>query len=125
MTTQQTPSVTQEDALTALGQVRYVLKSMERGGDQSQALPWMIAHIEGVEQFILARHREAAEAASEAREDALREALENLANREQEYRIIHDTKGDGSREAGRAWDLMRRAGDNARAALTASNGGEG
>lgn len=34
-----------------------------------------------------------------------------LAIREANYRLVHDLHGDGSAEAGRAWDLMRRAGE--------------
>lgn len=46
-----------------------------------------------------------------------REALAALTFAEADYRAAHDLYGDGSREAGRAWDLMRRAGDRARATL--------
>lgn len=45
------------------------------------------------------------------------EALDDLQQAEFEYRQMHDRHGDGSQAAGRAWDLMRRAGDKARAAL--------
>lgn len=44
----------------------------------------------------------------------LRAWLDRLAACEADYRSAHDLCGDGSREAGRAWDLMRRAGDKAR-----------
>lgn len=44
----------------------------------------------------------------------LRFALLELCNAEAEYRKAHDLHGDGSPAAGRAWDLMRRAGDRAR-----------
>jgi hypothetical protein len=37
-----------------------------------------------------------------------------------EYRLMHDRHGDGASATGRAWDLMKRAGDKARAALTAT-----
>lgn len=47
----------------------------------------------------------------------LRGALADLAFAEADYRQTHDLYGDGSKEAGRAWDLMRRAGDKARAAI--------
>jgi hypothetical protein len=50
----------------------------------------------------------------------LEAALEDLQQAEAEYRLMHDTHGDGAQAAGRAWDLMRRAGDKARAALRAS-----
>lgn len=46
------------------------------------------------------------------------EALDDLQQAEAEYRLMHDRHGDGSQAAGRAWDLMRRAGDKARAALS-------
>ena len=49
-------------------------------------------------------------------------ALEELADCEQKYRSAHDLRGDGSKEAGRAWDLMRRAGDRARAAIAKAKG---
>lgn len=44
-------------------------------------------------------------------------ALEDLSNREQEYRRAHDLHGSGDTRTGRCWDLMRRAGDKARALL--------
>lgn len=47
--------------------------------------------------------------------DDLREALKNLAEAEAAYRLAHDVEGDKSMKAGRAWDVMRRAGDKARA----------
>jgi nucleotide-binding universal stress UspA family protein len=50
----------------------------------------------------------------------VREVLDDLQQAEHEYREIHDRHGDGSQAAGRAWDLLRRAGDKARAALSAS-----
>ena len=50
----------------------------------------------------------------------LRAALATLAAAEKHYRAMHDLHGDASREAGRAWDLMRRAGDAARTILNPS-----
>lgn len=35
----------------------------------------------------------------------------NMAVREADYRLNHDVHGDGSMDAGRAWDRMRQAGD--------------
>lgn len=35
--------------------------------------------------------------------------LENLAEASANYRKTHDLRGDGHKETGRAWDLMRRA----------------
>lgn len=52
-----------------------------------------------------------------AERDALREALERLEVREAAYRHAHDLHGDGSIQAGRAWDQMRRAGNEARTTL--------
>lgn len=49
--------------------------------------------------------------------EQMQEALEALTFAEASYRSAHDLFGDGSREAGREWDLMRRAGDRARALL--------
>ncbi len=46
-----------------------------------------------------------------------REALTALQDAERRYRQEHDLHGDGSTKAGRAWDVMRRKGDIARAAL--------
>lgn len=58
--------------------------------------------------------------------EGLRTLLDDLQQAEAEYRLMHDRHGDGSRAAGRAWDLMRRAGDKARAALSpAEQAGEG
>lgn len=54
--------------------------------------------------------------------EELREALERLEQAEANYRRAHDLYGAGSREAGRAWDLMRRAGDEARAILAKAQG---
>ena len=45
-------------------------------------------------------------------------ALRNLARAEAFYRAQHDQCGDGHILTGRAWDLMRRAGDDARAAIS-------
>lgn len=47
----------------------------------------------------------------------LREALDDLQQAEAEYRLMHDLHGDSSRAAGRAWLLLRRAGDAARTLL--------
>ena len=49
--------------------------------------------------------------------DKLAEALEHLTWAEQTYRRAHDLHGDGHIVAGRAWDQLRRCGDDARAAL--------
>lgn len=46
---------------------------------------------------------------------ALRENLEALQIAESHYRALHDLHGDGTALVGRAWDLLRRAGDAARA----------
>lgn len=45
-----------------------------------------------------------------------RRAAIELAIREADYRLNHDVHGDGSREAGRSWDRLRRAGDQVRSA---------
>lgn len=49
--------------------------------------------------------------------ERLREGLANLERAESEYRWAHDTIGGGDIKTGRAWDLMRRCGDRARALL--------
>lgn len=54
---------------------------------------------------------------------ALADALRALAEAEATYRKNHDLHGDGSRETGRAWDMMRRAGDEAREALATYDAG--
>ena len=55
---------------------------------------------------------------TQAREiERLREALGELSAAEKNYRKCHDLLGSSDRKTGRAWDLMRRAGDTARAAL--------
>jgi hypothetical protein len=56
----------------------------------------------------------------QAREDAPIRVLDDVQQAEAEYRLMHDRHGDGSQAAGRAWDLMRRAGDKAREALGTS-----
>lgn len=65
-----------------------------------------------IAQAILAAHR-----LSSPDIGALVEAAEALAFAEASYRQAHDLYGDGSAQAGREWDLMRRAGNNLRAAL--------
>jgi hypothetical protein len=55
--------------------------------------------------------------------ERLRESLDDLQRAEAAYRKAHDLHGDADRYTGRMWDLMRRAGDKARAAL-AIKGGE-
>ena len=47
----------------------------------------------------------------------MREALSSLEFAEAQYRHIHDLHGVSDAKTGRAWDLMRRAGAAARAAL--------
>jgi hypothetical protein len=44
-------------------------------------------------------------------------ALNALQQAEATYRYAHDVLGAGDTKTGRAWDLLKRAGDNARAAL--------
>ncbi len=56
-------------------------------------------------------------AALEADNARLMGLVENLAGAEAAYRIAHDLHGGGSLQSGRAWDRMRRAGDEARATL--------
>ena len=51
------------------------------------------------------------------RTNALFDALDGLQKAEAEYRFAHDRFGGGHSDTGRAWDLMRRAGDRARALL--------
>ena len=43
--------------------------------------------------------------------------LLSLADAERTYRMLHDLNGDGSIEAGHAWDSMRHKGDKAIAFL--------
>lgn len=57
------------------------------------------------------------------REEALREALDDLQQAEAEYRLMHDRHGDGAMAAGRAWDRMRRCGDKARTTLAETQEG--
>ncbi len=59
----------------------------------------------------------AALSAIQSRDAGLREALDELAQAESRYRYAHDILGAGDLKTGRAWDLMRRAGDKARATL--------
>lgn len=54
---------------------------------------------------------------AEAERDRLWEALDTLQRSEAAYRRAHDVHGDGALAAGRAWDIMRRAGDKARGVL--------
>lgn len=69
-------------------------------------------------------HLTAADAESiAARIEALEAALDHLQAAEVNYRYAHDLQGDGSRMAGRAWDLMRRAGDAARTTLKGTDDG--
>ncbi len=58
----------------------------------------------------------------EAERDRLAEHLGELAQTEADYRLKHDTLGDGHIDAGRAWDKMRKSGDRARAALSDPSG---
>lgn len=44
-------------------------------------------------------------------------ALERLVYCEAHYRGVHDLKGDGHLDTGRAWDKLRKAGDHARAII--------
>lgn len=55
--------------------------------------------------------------AAEAQRDALKGVVTKLIECGMAYRAAHDLQGDGSHEAGYAWDQMRRAEESARAAL--------
>ena len=55
--------------------------------------------------------------AAEAENARFRTALNDLCAAEQHYRSEHDIHGGKSLKSGRAWDLMRRAGNDGRAAL--------
>jgi len=57
--------------------------------------------------------------------DVLREALDDLQKAEAAYRKAHDLHGDADRYTGRMWDLMRRAGDKARTALSQPSPSQG
>lgn len=59
----------------------------------------------------------------QARVRELEGALEDLQKSEAAYRMAHDAHGDGHLISGRCWDLMRRAGDKARAVLSKPEGG--
>lgn len=54
--------------------------------------------------------------------ERLTEQLDELQAAETAYRYAHDHYGSADSKTGRAWDLMRRAGDRARAALTEKGG---
>jgi hypothetical protein len=71
--------------------------------------------------------RKAAEAISTLlkERDALRNHVDDLQQAEFEYRLMHDRYGDGASTTGRAWDLMKRAGDKARAALSTTRAIDG
>lgn len=53
--------------------------------------------------------------------ETLRALACDLQLAEAAYRRAHDLHGDSARETGRAWDVMRRAGDRVRRALGADN----
>lgn len=53
--------------------------------------------------------------------DVIRMLACDLQRAEAAYRRAHDLHGSASREAGRAWDIMRRAGDRVRRALGADD----
>lgn len=54
--------------------------------------------------------------------DDLLGALKELATAEHHYRTCHDLYGGRDIRTGRAWDAMRRAGGNARAAIAKAEG---
>lgn len=54
--------------------------------------------------------------------EQLRSALEELQAAEARYRYAHDILGAGDSKTGRAWDLMKRAGDKARELLDSLKG---
>lgn len=53
------------------------------------------------------------------RKDALQLALSRLAQAEHDYRLVHDSQGDGHPQTGRAWDHLRQSGNEARELLAA------
>lgn len=115
MTTQQTPSVTQADrdeaARTGLDMARINERDAEalrQGGAWDE---WSL-----VQAF--ARHREAAEAASKAREDALREALFELLD-------CHGVMTGHDFELGDLGIGPLRCAEMRRLAKASSDGGEG
>ena len=64
-----------------------------------------------------ARHRLAALEAQASRIAELEAGLRAIESAEATYRYAHDVLGGGDSKTGRAWDLMRRAGDRARTLL--------
>lgn len=57
--------------------------------------------------------------------EGMERALEQLHLAECAYRQAHDLHGDGSAKAGRAWDLMRRASQEAATALQSARAARG
>lgn len=57
--------------------------------------------------------------------ERLRKALRDLEQAEANYRLVYQIASSVAHlDVGRAWDRMRRAGDEARAALAKAQGGE-
>lgn len=90
-------------------EIRVALKEARADNDRLEAENVRLASMLGEE----ARRRKEAEA-ERAR---LWEALDTLQRSEAAYRMAHDVHGDGALAAGRAWDILRRAGDKARGVL--------
>lgn len=84
----------------------YILKGNLDHSDEVQAFARF-------ERDIIARLAQPSIPAAE-----LVEAAHELEKAEARYRYAHDILGSGDPKTGRAWDLMRRAGDKVREALS-------
>lgn len=113
-------------------------KPAEQGGDVVGDRAELIEHLSGPHEwgyrclaeggFIEDDKPFEAATALAARDDeieALRGKLDELQKAEAAYRYAHDILGSGDSKTGRAWDLMRRAGDAARALLAPATGEAG
>jgi hypothetical protein len=100
------------EAPTDPKRIASIARSLDAYGKQ-----WQTRHRDIADDFHDGAAIARAYVALSEREKVLERHVDDLQQSEAEYRLMHDRHGDGSRAAGRAWDLMRRAGDKARAAL--------
>jgi hypothetical protein len=90
-----------------LAEIRRAFKGMAWG-----ATAELIGHISALQSDLTA-----AKEAGRREAKVLQGFLDDLEKSEATYRKTHDLRGDGHRDTGHAWDVMRRSGDRARELL--------
>jgi len=105
--------------------IRQAMLLISSAGEREAALTHRVKELEEEIEWRVRDWRHQAEnnyrawQATSAQNQQMRTALADLAVAEQDYRQKHDLYGDDDMRTGRAWDLLRRAGNAARSVLSA------